>query len=67
MNRSELIAYYKKWGGNVLQFTDMLSRKAMFTACHGCTVNINGVMRNAAEAEQIFCLADDLACEGLLK
>jgi len=66
MTKQEVVDYYKAWGGNALQFTDMLMRKATFALRTNKKVMAHGKMRTGKQLEQMFIIADDLACEGLL-
>ena len=64
--RKEVLEYFRKWGGNELQFTEMLMKKAYCAKINKIKIMAGGKMRTGNELEEMLIIADDMACERLL-
>ena len=70
ITRQDIIKYYRDWAGKtglVLPFTNMLLKKATFALKTSQKVLAYGQLRTGKELELMFSIADDLACEGVIK
>ncbi len=67
MNTQNVIDYYNKWGGNALDFTEMLWKKANFAKQNDKKIYAYDGLKTGAELEKILSIADNLAVKGVIK